>query len=80
MEMEKIIIEITDCYKCSHFKSKPTKYFLAGNQTFGGYYCKTLYKYYCKEAERNIMPDDGVKPPPIWCPLRKQKNASDEQN
>ena len=35
------------------------------------YLCKPEgYRYTCRKAARVIDPDDGVKPPPQWCPMR----------
>ena len=57
------VIEIMSCLVCPRFETIPTRHWLAGG--------KVLYRYRCKEADRDITPDDGVFPPPKWCPKRK---------
>lgn len=67
MTSEALTVEIESCSDCPHFKEVPVQHWLAGHQT--------LYEYQCTEARRVITPDDGVNPPPKWCPLRNSLNG-----
>lgn len=58
---------IESCYDCPRLKQTPVRNFLLGNQT--------AYRYDCTKAGRQISPQDGVNPPPKWCPLRKPEQG-----
>jgi len=62
-------LKIESCRDCPRLRIIPTKHFLMGNQTG--------YIYRCTKAGRDIMPAEGVKPPPAWCPLPDEKDKDD---
>lgn len=55
---------IESCRECPFFKTRKVQHWIA--------YPQPLYEYKCSRANRYITPNDGVKPPPKWCPLRKE--------
>ena len=65
-----LVLEVTSCLDCPRFEKHRVKHWLADPSD-------VLYEYICNKANRNILPSDGVNPPPSWCPLRKvaQQNA-----
>lgn len=58
-----LILKIESCRDCPRFKTRPTEHFLIPKGT-----CE---EYICTKANRFIMPHEGVKPPPKWCPIRE---------
>ena len=63
---EDIHLIIKSCYDCPRFLSRRVRHFLIPD-------LEAAYRYTCTEANRQIGPEDGVKPPPTWCPKRKTK-------
>lgn len=64
-------LDVTSCRQCPHLKIIPTRHWMIPH---------TMYEYVCKKAGRNIFPEEGVKPPPRWCPMRdKDQEASDDE-
>lgn len=61
-----ITIDVKSCEDCPHFKATKADHWMAPANN-------NLYSYRCKKAGRDIYPSDGIKPPPSWCPLRKEK-------
>lgn len=59
---EKIVVEIKDCRKCGAFSKREFHHFLL-EPDFG-------WIFTCNDLHRDITPEDGVNPPPVWCPLR----------
>ena len=57
-------LEVRSCGDCPRFRTREVRHWLAGPQT--------LYEYSCSAVGRVITPADGVNPPPVWCPLRKE--------
>ena len=64
-----LILEIESCRDCPRFTTKEVRHFLLGHHPG--------YEYICTKARRNIMPGEGVKPPPKWCPIRKKDKKED---
>jgi uracil-DNA glycosylase len=52
---------IENCKDCPRFKSHAETHWSGASGDV----------YTCTQAKRTIMPSDGIKPPPTWCPKRK---------
>lgn len=63
MEELSVTIKIEKCPDCPYFKSRQVDHWLT--------YPQKAYEYTCKKADKFITHEDGINPPPIWCPLRK---------
>ncbi len=59
-----ISLVIHSCRDCPRLDIKEVGHWLLGHQKG--------YEYICTEAKKNIYPSEGVKPPPKWCPKRKE--------
>lgn len=55
------VLKIESCKDCPRFQSKHSTHWMGASG----------YVYTCTQAGRTIMPSDGIKPPPSWCPKRK---------
>ena len=65
-----IVLEIKSCFDCPRFKS--IKRFAPNRFPYFGEFIG--YEYRCTQTNREIIRNyDSVKPPPIWCPKRKNK-------
>lgn len=62
-------VTIASCPECPFFATREVKPWLSP---------APLYEYSCRRATRVITPDDGIKPPPSWCPLRAAANEGGE--
>lgn len=65
-----IVVDIKSCLDCHYLKKRRVRHWLLDPSD-------ELYEYGCESVFRIILPDDGVTPPPSWCPLRiaKPKNV-----
>jgi hypothetical protein len=61
-----LILERESCRDCPRLNIKEVSHWLLGYQKG--------YEYICTKANRNIYPNEGVKPPPDWCPIREKKD------
>lgn len=57
---------IESCYNCPRLKIEPVQHWMLGNQTG--------YLYTCGQLDRAILPEDGVTPPPPFCPKRPKRD------
>ncbi len=57
--------KIEGCRDCPRFEKRKVKYWLLAPPGWG-------WEYTCTKKDRIIMPSDGVKPPPSWCPLEDE--------
>ncbi len=62
-----LILEIESCRDCPRLKIKEVRHWLLGHHPGYEYLCTKV-----SNGSRNIMPSEGVKPPPKWCPLREE--------
>jgi len=58
----RLLLTVESCFDCPRMVRREVRHWLLGN--------KTGRRYRCNKAGRYITPQDGVKPPPQWCPLR----------
>jgi hypothetical protein len=58
---EGLTLKIKSCGDCPRFSSRHVRHWMVPG---GG------WEYRCTKARRTIYPEDGVNPPPKWCPLR----------
>ena len=65
--IDKFPLIIESCYDCPRLKITPVESWLLENQT--------AYRYDCSQSDKQIAPEDGVKPPPIFCPKRPKETA-----
>jgi hypothetical protein len=65
---ESLELRIEECHDCPRFRTREVRHWLLGNGV--------AYEYSCSKAGRVITPDDGVRPPPKWCPLRASGKQS----
>ena len=61
-----LTLRVRSCRDCPRFKMREVAHFLIGPS-------EVVYEFICTKAGRYITPRDGVKPPPSWCPLRKEQ-------
>lgn len=64
---------VESCRDCPRFRKRRTQ---SGLGAIAELYEGPLYEYICDKAGRYIMPEDGVKPPPRWCPLRPRESEA----
>lgn len=62
-EAVNINVPVNSCLQCPFFEKKPVSHFLI-DPGMG-------FEYICRKSKKNIMPSDGVKPPPKWCEFRE---------
>ncbi len=67
---EPLMLKIESCHDCPRLKVSEVRSWQLGNQP--------AYEYCCTKANRLITPNEGVNPPPSWCPIRQAKAAQDE--
>lgn len=60
---DSLTLKIESCRDCPRLKIKKVRHWLLGHQPG--------YEYRCTKAGRYIYPNEGVKPPPEWCPIRE---------
>ena len=54
---------IESCHDCPRFRARAVRHWMLDPG-------QVAYEYICTKAHRYIVPREGTKPPPEWCPLR----------
>ncbi len=68
--MSSVTLEIKNCRRdCPYFSLQPSTHWIGASG----------YVYTCNKAQKDIMPSEGVSPPPEWCPLRSETSETELQ-
>jgi len=63
--MNGLVLKIESCRDCPRFIRRQVKHWTFGREV--------MYEFKCTKANKIITRQDGIEPPPTWCPIRNQK-------